>query len=511
MDRKILIGLIISTNYIKQIRGVFDIALLESATARLMAGWCIVYFDKYEKAPFRDIKGLFQDALMEGSITDDIAEEIEEEILPSLNDEYESIGNFNVNYLIDKTNQWINQKNLEQFNEKVEAYTERGQVEEAQKAISDFKGTVIEETALSLHDRTTLAKIEHAFNNTYQTVIEYPGALGEFWNEHMIRGGFVGITAPEKRGKTFQLLDMMIRGVKQKAKVAFVQAGDMTEAQQLKRICIYLAKKSDKPQYCGEQYIPIKDCIHNQLDTCTKRIRESDFGIFEMSEEDLKKEITFDLLKEAYEDNPGYNACHNCSEFKQNRWGTPYLKKINVKGPLEVKEALQKYENFFIKNKRYSKLASYPNGTLSISMLNSLLDTWEMQEDFVPDVLIIDYADLMFVPNTEFRHGQNDIWKALRAISQKNHCLVVTPTQADAASYKQDTLTLTNFSEDKRKYAHVTAMFGLNQDKDGREKKIGLLRINKLIIREGDNDNNQQVTVLQKLAIGRPVLGSFWT
>ena len=67
-----------------------------------------------------------------------------------------------------------------------------------------------------------------------------------------------------------------------------------------------------------------------------------------------------------------------------------------------------------------------------------------------------------------------------------------------------------NFSEDKRKYAHVTAMYGLNQDPQDREKKIGLMRINEIVVREGDFSNTKEVTVIQNLARGRPFLGSYY-
>jgi hypothetical protein len=87
---------------------------------------------------------------------------------------------------------------------------------------------------------------------------------------------------------------------------------------------------------------------------------------------------------------------------------------------------------------------------------------------------------------------------------------VVTATQADAKSYDQDRLKLANFSEDKRKYAHVTAMYGLNQDKDDREKKIGIMRINEIVIREGEFSATNEVYVLQNLRRGQPHLGSYW-
>jgi len=67
-----------------------------------------------------------------------------------------------------------------------------------------------------------------------------------------------------------------------------------------------------------------------------------------------------------------------------------------------------------------------------------------------------------------------------------------------------------NFSEDKRKYAHVTAMYGLNMDHKGREKELGILRINEIVIRESDFNNQTQVHVLQNLRRGQPCLTSYW-
>jgi hypothetical protein len=53
-------------------------------------------------------------------------------------------------------------------------------------------------------------------------------------------------------------------------------------------------------------------------------------------------------------------------------------------------------------------------------------------------------------------------------------------------------------------------MYGLNQDVSGHEKAIGLMRINEIIIREGDFDNGNEVTVLQDLWQGRPYIGSYF-
>ena len=46
--------------------------------------------------------------------------------------------------------------------------------------------------------------------------------------------------------------------------------------------------------------------------------------------------------------------------------------------------------------------------------------------------------------------------------------------------------------------------------KESREKKIGITRINELVIREGEFYNDNEITVLQNLKQGRPFKQSYF-
>jgi hypothetical protein len=300
-----------------------------------------------------------------------------------------------------------------------------------------------------------------------------------------------------------------MRAYAQKRKVAFFQAGDMTEEEQLVRIGSYLAKKPTRKIDCGDIYIPCQDCIKNQMDMCDDKLRESDFGVLEDLEDRTK--LTKALLIEALQNNPTYKPCFNCVKWQRSKLGSIWFKKIVVKDPLTAREAKQKFRDFFVKAGRSIKLKSYANYTLTVSEIERVLEVWKRKEKFIPDLILVDYADLL-VPEVrmEFRHQQDNIWRRLRGLSQTWDALLVAPTQSDSGSFKVNRIDMGNFSEDKRKLDHVTAMFGLNQDKDGREKNIGVMRINKIVLREGDFHPTQEVHVLQQLKIGRPYLGSFY-
>jgi hypothetical protein len=186
---------------------------------------------------------------------------------------------------------------------------------------------------------------------------------------------------------------------------------------------------------------------------------------------------------------------------------------VPKKDPLNTEEAKIVISEKFIKFNKQFKLSTHPNDTLSIKEINSILDLWEKQDGFIPDVIIIDYADLLVFEGYEkdYRQQQNKIWKGLRNLSQtRGNPLVITATQADAASYEKNSLKMSNFSEDKRKYGHVTAMYGLNQDTKDREKKIGIMRVNEIVVREGEFYTSREITILQNLKRGKPFLGSYW-
>jgi len=308
---------------------------------------------------------------------------------------------------------------------------------------------------------------------------------------------------------------MALRASRQKRKVIFFQAGDMTETQQIRRFCIHLAQKSDKEKYCRKHTQPVPDCIFNQLNKCDKPERNCGFGVFEEKTEKQLREITLEELIEAKKQNFDYSPCYNCNDYSTHFWGVPWIEWVNPTDPLDVKQAKKVFRDFFVRPNRNILLSTHPNRTLSVEKIESLLNEWEISMDFFPDIIVIDYADLL-VTNKKIdpRHQQNDIWSGLRKMSQTmrggKQPLVITATLADAGSYKKGLLGLENFSEDKRKYAHVTAMFGMNQDPFGREEKIGILRLNDLVIREGERDMNKVVHILQNLHRGLPFLGSFY-
>ena len=100
MERRIVTGLIVSTEYIDMIQGFWNVSLLESSELAMIARWCVNYYEKYKKAPDRNIENIYIDNLKTGVLNKTDAAYIEE-ILHSLSDEFGRGTQFNAAYLYD--------------------------------------------------------------------------------------------------------------------------------------------------------------------------------------------------------------------------------------------------------------------------------------------------------------------------------------------------------------------------------------------------------------------------
>ena len=291
-----------------------------------------------------------------------------------------------------------------------------------------------------------------------------------------------------------------MRGLKQRNNVVFFQVGDMSEEQQGRRMAEYILKRS---RSYTTIYKPVRDCIANQVGTCIKpeRRNKTDWGI--TGSEDLNREI---LIQNAGRED--YEPCVACELHEYGKGSMAY--EVLEEKIMEKEEAKQAVREYFKKYAHQLRLSTFPNGQMSVPKMNKLLDKWERQDGFVPDVVVIDYADLLVSSgDSEYRHNVDEAWRGLRGLSQERHCLVVTATQADARSVQQVSLNLSNFSEDKRKFSHVTAMYSMNQDPEQIEKRMGSMRYGELLVRDGDPYENGEVHVAECRSMGKAFIFSY--
>ncbi len=336
-------------------------------------------------------------------------------------------------------------------------------------------------------------------------MFKLPGDLGKMLNQLLIRESFVGIMGVEKSGKTWWAIELGIQAARAKCNVAFFSAGDLTTKQMMRRLATRLTGRNQKRSETGITLIPIMDCRWNQFDTCIQSYRTCDFGVWYKNNDGKKVKAAFN--EEGFED---YKPCVECLEERGDPWrwkGALWFEEDKV---LKLNSGLAKEANakFMRAHGDRWRLMTYNSMQLNKAIINADLDRLRKDEDWVPDVIIIDYADIMGAedPRTnDYRHRINETWMAMESLRKEWHCLVITLTQASKQAYGDVDITMMSTSEDKRKLGHVTAMLAINQTKQ--EKKENVARIGVVVARDMEFHEDEQVRILQCLKKGRPLLG----
>jgi hypothetical protein len=291
-----------------------------------------------------------------------------------------------------------------------------------------------------------------------ERLIELNGDLGRFLSPHLKRGDFVSFAGPDKRGKSFWLQELVWQALRQQRRVLYYVLGDMSATDVGMRLAVRMSRK---PMQKCEVKIPTRLRVPERKDELP-RVKHDIHMRQAVTIKDVAVSIQKLLLSTGSKDSRLKLRCEGGN--------------IVSAGQIE-----QDFRNFAL-------------------------------EDWVADVIVVDYADLLLAEphtkNQDIRHQINATWMILRRIALEGHCLVVTASQTAATGYTAPLIRKKDFSEDKRKNAHVTGMIGINQT--DQEKELGLYRLNWVVLRGGRWAESKVIWTAGELAIASPcILSSF--
>ena len=454
IEQKIITGMVVSKEFLSPVASTIDIELIKGAHFQRIAKWCVKYFLKYREAPKENIESIYQAWVSRGKASEEEIDAVHD-VLEYLSGQYEYNPDLNIPYLVDITASYFDECRMEDLKNVLEYSLDVGDQKDAFEAIAKFTRTPTT-MDMGIDPLNEEDAWDVAFGDSQEPLITFGDKPADrFFGNALCRDSLLGILAPEKRGKTWWCLEFCVRGLMQRRRVALFEVGDLSEPQTMRRLGVRFSRRPMFKKDLGVIDIPA-------------RIKRRDDEI---------------LLKHR---KVNINRIANADSSKK-----------------AVKKFLRGYG---IKPKdTHYKVSTQSNSSVNIADIRSILEQWESNENFIPDIIIIDYPDILAPePGTSglaTRDQINATWKAMRRLSQDKHCLVIAPTQADAASYNVETLTVSNFSEDKRKIAHVTAMMGLNQTRE--EKARGLMRLNWLALRESDFESDYCLNVASCLTLGK--------
>ena len=446
-ERDLLIGLITSEKFCREICPILNPRLLEIEYARIVAGWIRDFYSNFKKAPGKDIMKLYR-AKCEEIIDEDLQDNVLTFVEKVCKD-YENLKTFNDEFALQEAVTYLKARSLKNLNEDIDAYLTSGDISKAENAITKYK-SVEKSSGKSVSLLHNTQSLINSFTQEDELLFRFPGAYGDVVGD-VNREDFISYLAPMKRGKTFALIDAGVEAVKNGLKVLHVSL-EMSESKMQKRYWTALSGQLNKD----------RDDI--------------EYSYFEKMDTDSKK----------------------CWAIEHK---TISRKAVSI---ADIQKKQKNLRRLFRGGD--IRIFAVPAYNLTVEQLDLEIDRLNQQEEFVPDVIIVDYADIMTPSDkgNDYRNQLDGIWKRLRGLAQKRKCVVFTASQSGRASINKDADSK-DIAEDIRKLAHITSMVSLNQTPS--EKKAGILRLKQLALREGEQEFREAVCT-QCLSIGRIVTDS---
>jgi len=460
IDREILISMVVDARVLGAIAAKWpeDGRLFASDWANTVARWCVKHHRDYGKPPRKSIRGYFDRWAERGRDKEEVT--AMENFLAALSgqyDQYDRNGDGpDPQYVIDLARDRFTAVRMQDSIEKLKAQLDRGDVAKAEEIWNSFRRVDVG-TGAGVDLLTEKQAVRTAFETKSEVLIKFGDPYADaFFGDALSRDEFIVVTAKEKGGKSFTLQEIALRGVENKRNVAFFELGDQSQNQIIRRIAARIARH------------PHKLTQSPQTVSWPTSITRNGNGPPEVQFEDL----TFT---------------------------EPLSADAAVKA---VRRFGKKWMGF---GESRLRLSCHPASSVNAPQIEAVLEDWA-RDGWRSDIVIIDYLDLMSPINgtADTRDQINANWKALRGINLKWHVLLVGGTQANRASYEAEYLTRDNFSEDKRKNAHVTGMLGINQTDD--EAVAQIVRYNWMLLRDLPFTNETYLYAATCLAVANPMV-----
>lgn len=490
VEKKIATAGIVSTEFCQEVYRIYKPEYLQTDYVRIVMSWVLDYYERYHRAPGKQIQDIYN------AERDELGEEqsyIVESFLDRISQEYEEESNFNYQYALDQAENYFRKRSLYLLFERGLGLVASDKIELAENQVVNYGK--VSKVVGNWVDPFDPERIKRNLAREKENFFMIPGKVGELTGG-LERSWLAAFMGPMKRGKSYWLQEMAIQALFSGLWVLFISLEmnlEMMEERIYRRI-------AGVPSEREKILFPIMDCKSNQDGTCKRKNRSSSTDLIRS---DGSRVELFDPKVE-------HDVCTYC---RGKKWFSPAVWWIlsDEFDPSRKKKIIQeRIERFSKIYKRKLRLVSYPAFTASVEDIEREVDNLEYMEDVIPDLIVIDYADILSPTSRGLseRGVIDDIWKRLKRLAAVRHCLVFTASQSNRASIAKKSLTEIDTAEDIRKIAHVDVMIGINQTKE--EKVKGVYRLGLVAHRHKFFSHDRQVMVLQQLEAGHPMLDTEW-
>lgn len=444
-ERNITVNLIYSTEFCAKILPILRPELFKSEYAKTIAIWVKDYYEHYHEAPKENIEQIYSQRVKN---FDEEQANLLAEFFLSL-DKNKDATPHNVEYQIETAIQYFKLRLLEVTKENLEEAIIKNDTTKGEAIIANFSAIGIpSENSVSIIENKV--DIINAFTEENEPLFKFLGDVNKVVFPVM-RGDLCAYIGKPKGQKTNALLHTAYVAATNECRVVFFSL-EMKKAQVLRRFWQSIV---GLPLVEGDYMVPYFDLI--------SATDNDGMGLYAV---DLKKEHFPALQLDDIEK----------TQKKLKRW-------------------------FHGGDVRFITM---PRFSATIDDLIYHLDNLMYYDNYVPDVVIVDYADILkpsaFMLRDDYRHRLNDIWMRLAALAQERNISIWTATQTNRSGLHGD-IELDSIAEEFRKIAHVSMLIAINQTEE--EKAMKAIRLKALIKRDEAVSDKDEVVVLQQLQLGK--------
>ena len=442
-ERSIIIMMIVSTDFLNQIAPITKSKYFKSRYAQIVSEWIIEYWTEFKEAPEKTIQDVYKTKMK--TLHDEEDTESIMQFLKKLSETWEKSSIIqNIDFQIKNTVHYLKIRSLEVLTEEIKECIMLDDPVSGEHKITEYN-QIEKQGIKGIRILQDYEPITEAFLNESETIFRFDGALGKVCGSFQ-RGDLVAFLAAPKRGKSWWQWTLSYMSMFYGKRVVFFSL-EMTERQVLRRGWQSITGQTKEPM---EVSIPV---------------------FIENGEEKFK-------------------IIHK----KQKKKGVD-ISKIQKE---------QKKLNMYCRGGDVL-IKVMPANSVTVDMIEMELDNIYHYNNFLPDIVIVDYADILKASiRGEYRHQIDHIWKGLRKIAQDRDVLVVSASQATRGALKRDA-KMGDIAEDVRKLGHVSKLVAINQSEEDRENQG--IRIQLLAERDGPC-TTAQAYVLYCYEIGKPCLDS---
>lgn len=239
------------------------------------------------------------------------------------------------------------------------------------------------------------------------------------WHLGPGRGELHILIGPAKRGKSWWLVNTLKRALLQRLKVAYITL-ELSEGQIISR-----AIQSIFSMQKHQARVDVSRITADELGRFTRFDRKELKGRNAFSDKSTKKKVEQKLESMHFRDN------------------------------VLVKE--------------------FPTGMLTVDGLRAYLDALERAHNFIPDVVLLDYPDLMKIDTKNYRLDLGVLYRELRGIAVERNIIMATVSQSNREGAGSKLVTDTHAAEDWSKIGTADTIFTYTQTLA--EKELGLARL----------------------------------